>query len=172
MDVGPERLAIVVMGVSGSGKSTVGRALADALGAAFVDADDLHPSENVAKMAAGSPLTDEDRAPWLDRVGAAIAARPGPVVVACSALRRGYRDRLIAGAGRPIAFVHLTVAREELAARLERRREHFMPVGLLDSQLGTLEPLEVDEPGLAVRADRAPAAIVADVAEWLGRAEF
>lgn len=145
--------AIVVMGVSGAGKSTFGAALAEALGRSFVDADDLHPAANKAKMAAGTPLTDDDRAPWLDAVAAAARARE-PVVVACSALKRGYRDRLAAGAP-SIAFVELDLTREELERRLGGRRHEFMPATLLDSQLATLEPLQADEPGIRLDYGRA-----------------
>lgn len=130
---------IVVMGVAGSGKSAVGAALAQALGHGFCDVDGLHPAANVAKMAAGTPLTDADRWPWLDRVAAELAARP-PLVMACSALRRAYRDRIRAGAGGPVLFIHLTGPRQVIAERLAARKGHFMPPALLDSQLATLEP--------------------------------
>lgn len=141
---------IVVMGPSGSGKSLVGAALAARLGMGFVDGDDLHPRANVAKMAAGTPLTDEDRSPWLDAV-ALVLTRQTPVVVACSALRRVYRDRIRATA--PAAwFVELVVAQPELRERMSRR-DHFMPTALLDSQLATLEPLATDEAGMRVAND-------------------
>ena len=133
---------VVVMGVSGSGKTTVGAALADALGLRFVDGDALHPAANVAKMAAGIPLDDADRAPWLDAVGALLAA--GPVVVACSALKRTYRDRLRAAAP-DLDLVFLDGSRELLASRTAARPGHFMPASLLDSQLATLEPPTADE---------------------------
>lgn len=136
--------AIVVMGVSGCGKSTVGVRLAGALGYSFIDADALHPVANVAKMAAGTPLTDDDRGPWLDAVGAA----PGVdgVVVACSALRRGHRDRLRTHVPE-VCFVHLHGPTELLRQRMAARHDHFMPAALLDSQLATLEHLEPDETG-------------------------
>jgi gluconokinase len=133
---------VVVMGVSGSGKTTVGAALADALGLRFVDGDALHPAANVAKMAAGIPLDDADRAPWLDAVGAVLAA--GQVVVACSALKRAYRDRLRAAAP-DLELVFLDGSRELLASRMAARPGHFMPASLLDSQLATLEPPTADE---------------------------
>ena len=143
---------VVVMGVSGAGKSTVGIALAGLLGVGFVDADALHPPANVAKMAAGTPLTDADRWPWLDRVGAALAdARETGLVVACSALKRAYRDRIRVVAP-AVQFAHLTVPRSTLDARVAERPGHFMPASLLDSQLETLEPLEPDELGLTVPA--------------------
>jgi carbohydrate kinase (thermoresistant glucokinase family) len=142
--------AVVVMGATGVGKTTVGRALADRLGAPFLDADDLHPAENVERMARGEPLTDDHRRPWLDAVGAWLAEHPGGVV-ACSALRRSYRDRLRAAA--PEArFLHLVGDAELLGSRLQRRTDHFMPPALVASQLDTLEPLEPDEGGLELAA--------------------
>ena len=138
---------VVVMGVSGTGKSTVGRLLAERLGAVFVEGDDLHPAANVASMRAGIPLTDEQRAPWLEAVRDAMDG-PG-TVVACSALRRRYRDVLRGADGR-VRFVHLVVAPDELARRLGQRAGHFMPASLLASQLATLEPLEPDEDGIDV----------------------
>jgi gluconokinase len=138
--------AIVVMGVSGSGKSTFGAALAAAAGRAFVDADDLHPAANKTKMASGIPLDDDDRAPWLDAVAAA-ARKGGPVVVACSALKRSYRERLANGIP-GVAFLELVVSREELTRRLAARSHEFMSPTLLDSQLATLESLAPDEPGV------------------------
>jgi carbohydrate kinase (thermoresistant glucokinase family) len=136
---------IVVMGVSGCGKSSVGLALAEALGARFIDGDDLHPEANKAKMAAGIPLNDEDRWPWLDLVGEALAE--SNTIVACSALKRVYRERILAAAPGTF-FVHLHGTRELLAQRMGARPDHFMPVSLLDSQLNTLELLDADEPGV------------------------
>lgn len=144
---------IVVMGVSGAGKSTVGSALAARLGAAFIDADSLHPPANVQKMASGTPLTDEDRWPWLKLVGAALSGEsPNGVVVACSALRRAYRDA-IRTAAPSTTFVLLHVATPVLQDRLPLRPGHFMPASLLTSQLETLEPLEADEAGLTVTSE-------------------
>ena len=153
------------MGVSGSGKSTVGAALAEALGLPFADADALHPAENVARMAAGVPLTDDDRWPWLDAVGAALAeARETGMVMACSALRRVYRDRILAMA--PSArFALLEVPRDVLEARMEQRPDHFMPASLLDSQLAALEPLGADEPGVTVPATASVSRLVAELAK-------
>ena len=151
------------MGVSGSGKTTVGSALAAALGRRFVDADDLHPPANVEKMAAGVPLTDDDRRPWLDAVGAVLAE--GGVVVACSALRRVYRDRLrTAAPGWRLLYLH--GPRELLADRMGHR-DHFMPVTLLDSQLATLEEPGPDEHPLSFDVERPVDEIVADAAEAL-----
>lgn len=145
------RHAVVVMGVSGSGKTTIGRLLAEGLGAAFVDADDLHPVANRTKMAAGVPLTDDDRWLWLESVGEAIRAenRVGrSIVVACSALKRTYRERITA-AVEGVNFIHLTGPTGTIAARMQERPGHFMPPALLTSQLEILEPLEPDEKGAA-----------------------
>lgn len=142
------RVGVVVMGATGVGKTTVGRALAERLGAPFLDADDLHPETNVAKMRRGEPLADDDRWPWLDAVGAWLAAHPDGVA-ACSALRRVYRDRL-RGAAPDVRFLHLLGGADVLDARLTRRTDHFMPASLVASQLDVLEPLDPDEPGLAV----------------------
>ena len=140
---------VVVMGVAGSGKSTVGEQLADALGVPFVDGDDLHPAANIAKMAAGHPLDDHDRLPWLATVGSTHASSGDGVVVACSALRLAYRD-LIRGLAPYTFFVYLEGSREVLFARLRARRGHFMPAALLDSQLHVLESLQSAEPGVTV----------------------
>ena len=148
--------AIIVMGVSGSGKSTIGALLAEALGWPFADADGFHPAANVAKMAAGQPLTDEDRWPWLDAIATHIDAARGtgqPVVVACSALRRAYRERLRAGHG-DLIFLHLTGAPEVIATRQAARQGHFMPPSLMASQFATLEDPaeEVDAVTVSVSA--------------------
>lgn len=152
---------IVVMGPSGSGKSLVGAALAARLRARFVDGDDLHPRSNVAKMAAGTPLDDDDRAPWLDAV-ALVLARQAPVVVACSALRRSYRDRIRATTA-DTWFVELVVPQTTLRERVSRR-DHFMPAALLDSQLATLEPLATDESGARIANDADLESVVSRIA--------
>lgn len=151
---------VVVMGVSGAGKTTVGQLLAQRLGGRFVDGDSLHSAANVAKMHAGAALTDADRAPWLERVGATLAeAGESPIVVACSALKRAYRGAILHHD--PAAFFLLLDApRALIARRLQARHGHFMPAALLDSQLATLEPLAADEPGRVVEVDAAPEAIV------------
>jgi gluconokinase len=141
------------MGVSGSGKTTVGEALAARLAMPFVEADALHPQVNRDKMTAGTPLTDEDRWPWLDIVGERIeqVRREGHGVVAtCSALKRVYRDRLRAKVTGPLLFVLLDSPQEVLAARMANRKGHFMPPALLTSQLATLEKPTPDEPAIWV----------------------
>jgi gluconokinase len=145
-------VAIVVMGVAGAGKSTLALAIAERLDAVFIEADDLHSVEAKAQMAAGVPLTDEDRWPWLNRVAMCIRdeGRAKHVVVACSALRRVYRDALSRESGMDLAFVHVHGSDEELAARIGQRTGHFMPASMLASQLATLEPLAADENGIVV----------------------
>ncbi|MFE9480870.1 gluconokinase [Streptomyces spororaveus] len=142
---------IVVMGVAGTGKTTVGRLLAEALGVPYAEGDAFHPAANVAKMSAGNPLDDEDRRPWLDAIGEwlhnSAALRGG--VIAASSLKRAYRDRLRAAAPGAV-FVHLTGDRPLIEKRMAERKGHFMPTTLLDSQFATLEPLQADEPGVVV----------------------
>ena len=160
----PQPANVVVMGVSGSGKSTIGKLLAEKLGVPFTDADDLHPESNVAKMAAGTPLEDEDRWPWLALVGDALAAASTTgLVVACSALKRSYREAILAAAPDTV-FVLLHGPRELLSERMGHRDDHFMPLGLLDSQLATLELLEPDEPGFTVSITPSPEMIVDEIA--------
>ena len=165
-------LPLVVMGVSGSGKSTVAAQLADRIGLAYVDGDDLHPQSNVDKMHAGHPLDDGDRWPWLDRVAEALDARSateGGVVLACSALKRTYRDRLRDGTGGMVRFAFLDVDLGEIERRLKKRPYHFMPPQLLQSQFDTLERPAADEPDvMTVPADGPAEAIVADIARRLG----
>ncbi|WP_343230008.1 gluconokinase, GntK/IdnK-type [Rhodanobacter sp. DHG33] len=151
---------VVVMGVSGSGKSHLGAGLARACGVDFVEGDDLHPPANIEKMRAGTPLDDADRQPWLDAIAAAIVAHSGQgVVVACSALRRTYRDRL-RRADPALRLLYLGVPRDELARRMRERR-HFMPPALLDSQLATLEEPAADEHAVVLEAGPDLAATVA-----------
>ncbi len=142
--------AIVVMGVSGCGKTSVAEGLAAALPAVFIEGDSLHPAANVDKMSRGVPLSDEDRWPWLDTIGRALAdilAEGRSVVVSCSALKKAYRDRLRTAAGGPLSFVFLKGSRDLLMSRMAAREGHFMPVSLLDSQLATLEDPS-GEPGV------------------------
>jgi gluconokinase len=147
------------MGVSGSGKSTVGAALAGRLRVPFEDADDLHPPENVAKMTRGEPLDDHDRWPWLERIGEWLVEHADGGVIACSALKRKYRDQLRHHAP-GTEFLHLHGSREVIARRQASRPGHFMPGSLLDSQFAILEPLAPDERGLAVDVDQSIDAIV------------
>jgi gluconokinase len=133
-------MIVVVMGVSGSGKTTLGRRLAARLGCEFVDADDHHPAANVAKMAAGIPLEDADRMPWLDTLNALLRGRqPGDAVLACSALKQSYRDRLCAGID-DVRLVYLAGSIDQIRARLRARQHRYMPASLLESQFATLEP--------------------------------
>ena len=151
---------VVVMGVSGSGKSTVGAALAQRLGVPYADADDFHPDANIAKMSAGQALDDTDRRPWLDAVGRWLAEHDGSGgVMSCSALKVAYRDQLRRHASR-VELVHLHGTREVIARRQASRPGHFMPASLLDSQFATLEPLGADEPGQVVSVDQSVDAIV------------
>jgi carbohydrate kinase (thermoresistant glucokinase family) len=162
--------AIIVMGVSGSGKSTIGALLAEALGWPFADADGFHPPENVAKMAAGQPLTDEDRWPWLDAIAAHIGASRRarqPVVVACSALRRAYRERLRAGHG-DLIFLHLAGAPEVIATRQAARQGHFMPPSLMASQYATLEDPAEEADAVTVSVQASPHEVVGNILSTLG----
>ena len=142
---------IVVMGVSGTGKTSVGEELAEELGCEFVEGDSLHPRRNIEKMENGTPLTDEDRWPWLQAIAEMVAVRDHEgtsTVVTCSALKRKYRDILRDAA--PTFFVHLDAPFEVLEARMQQRTKHFMPASLLRSQVDTLEPLDDDEAGEVV----------------------
>ncbi|KQQ01524.1 MULTISPECIES: gluconokinase [unclassified Rathayibacter] len=160
--------AVVVMGVSGSGKSTVAALLAGRLGWSFLEGDDVHPLANVEKMAAGIPLTDDDRAPWLAALADEVDQRirsGASVVVTCSALRRRYRDVL---RREDLVFVHLAGSRATVAGRLASRLDHFMPPALLDSQFEALEPLGADERHLTVDVGRAPDDEIAEIIDALG----
>jgi gluconokinase len=168
----PEPQHLVVMGASGSGKTTVGMALAARLGYAFADADDFHAESSVAKMARGEPLTDADRGPWLQALAAWIASRNADgrsSVLACSALKRRYRDTLRTAAPQHVSFVFLAVPSEVLRERLRERTGHFVRVHLLESQLATLEPLEADEPGICVDGAAPPATIVERAVAYVTR---
>lgn len=152
---------VVVMGVAGTGKTTIGPLLAARLGVPYAEGDDFHPPANIAKMSAGTPLDDADRWPWLDAIGAWAHERNGlGGVVSSSALKRSYRDRLRAAAP-GIVFVHLTGDRALIEDRMTHRQGHFMPTALLDSQFATLQPLQADEAGVAVDVSGTPEDITA-----------
>jgi gluconokinase len=153
---------VVVMGVSGSGKTTVAKGISTVLGWEFAEGDAFHPEANVAKMRGGTPLTDEDRWPWLEAIGAWISAKESrgePAVVTCSALRRAYRDLL--RDGRPhVRFLHLVAPSDVIRSRMEHRPGHYMPPSLLDSQIATLEPLGDDEPGVTITNEGSAAQVL------------
>jgi len=166
---GVTRSPIVVMGVQGCGKSTVGRALAEVLGARFEDGDDLHSAGARAKMASARPLTDADRLPWLTRIAERIAEsveRNEPIVVACSALKRSYRD-LMRSVVPSLVFVELFGDQALIAERLTHRDHEYMPPTLLDSQFAILEPLAADEAGLRVDLTHTPDEIVGLALDFL-----
>jgi gluconokinase len=159
---------LVIMGVSGSGKSTVAGILAGQLGWDLEEGDDLHPEENVEKMAHGTPLTDEDRWPWLDTISSWIiehtmAGIPG--IITCSALKKIYRDRL---REKNVVFVHLSGSKDRISRRLTARMDHYMPPSLLDSQIATLEPPTPDENAIVIDVGRTPAEEAAEVVRLLG----
>ena len=157
------------MGVAGSGKSTILKRIGERWGWRSAEADDFHPAANVAKMAAGRPLTDDDRWPWLSALADWIGARERAGengVLTCSALRRAYRDVLRDGHA-SVRFIHLVAAVETLQTRVEQRLGHYMPASLVGTQLETLEPLEADEPGMVTSSERPVDRIIDDIEAWL-----
>jgi gluconokinase len=163
-------MAIIVMGVAGSGKSTVGIALARQIDCPFLEGDEFHSPESIEKMRTGTPLTDADRWPWLDRLGRAIDAKVGSdgiAVAACSALRRAYRDRLREVIRAPTGFILLDADREELLHRMTARPHHYMPASLLTSQLDTLERPQPDERAITLDARLPPPVLCEDAIAWL-----
>lgn len=158
----------VVMGASGCGKSTVGRMLAGALGGDFVDADDLHPQSNIDKMSAGKPLNDDDRLPWLAIVGETLVGT-APRVMACSALKRKYRDQITQVAGADVCFIYLHGSQSLLWERISARADHFMPPELLQSQIATLETPSSDEISVTVSIDQSPTEMVAFTMDTIRR---
>lgn len=167
----PDRSArhVVVMGVSGSGKTTVAHGIADATGFEFAEADAFHSPENIARMERGIPLTDADRWPWLTALAEWMAARDAAgvsTIITCSALRRSYRDVLRTGPP-SVAFVHLDGPADVIRERLSGREGHFMPSSLLQSQIDTLEPLDPDESGVVLDLRKSPDGLVDDAVAWL-----
>ncbi|MEM7463072.1 MAG: gluconokinase [Pseudomonadota bacterium] len=158
---------MVVMGVAGCGKTSVGHALADRLGTEYVDGDELHPPENIKKMSSGIPLNDEDRWPWLKLVGERLGQSGGECIIGCSALKRIYRDRIREFAGGQVMFIHLAGSKELIAARMNSRTGHFMPPELLDSQFAALEPPTKDEIAITVDIDQDLVGIVDEVVRSL-----
>lgn len=157
----------IVMGVSGCGKTSVGEGLAQSTGIRFIDGDALHPKANVDKMSAGNPLTDEDRWPWLELIGREFANSPAPLIIGCSALKRGYRDMIRHHAGAMVSFIHLSGSRKIIARRMQARKDHFMPPALLDSQFAALEPLAADEDSVSIDIDQPLEAIIAQATRHL-----
>lgn len=158
---------VIVMGVSGCGKSTIAKGVAEQLNLPFVEGDDLHPAANVKKMSEGTPLTDDDRWPWLDVLGTELKEssniEKNGVVASCSALKRVYRERLLNACGDPILYVYLDGSRETLLGRMQSREDHFMPSSLLDSQLALLEKPTDDELALTVSIENSVAEMVDEV---------
>lgn len=159
---------MVLMGVAGCGKSSVGAALAERLGATYLDGDDLHPAANIEKMSKGIPLSDDDRWPWLTRVGEALVAGDGPTIIGCSALKRVYRDHIASVAGAPVTFIHLAGSIEVIEKRMKARQGHFMPPALLASQFAALEPPGPDENAIGVDIDQPLDTVVDSIATQLG----
>lgn len=154
------------MGVTSCGKTSVGQALAAALAVPFTEGDRLHPPSNVAKMSGGTPLTDDDRWPWLEKIGEALQGNSGHIA-SCSALKRSYREKIAERAGRPVSFIFLDGSRKTLEKRIRARKGHFMPASLLDSQLATLERPASDERALRLDIDQPVALLVAQARDWL-----
>lgn len=161
----------VIMGVSGCGKSSVGAALGEKLGVPYVDGDDLHPVSNIEKMSKGLPLNDDDRWPWLAKVGETLAASKGCAIIGCSALKRIYRDKIREAVAEPVLFIHLAGSREVIGARMGKREGHFMPGSLLDSQFATLEPPQGDELALTVYIDQSLEGIISTILAALKEAK-
>lgn len=161
----PKRM--IVMGVAGSGKSTVGEGLARRIGAAYVDGDVLHPPANIDKMSRGIALTDDDRLPWLREVGRLLHDGAGRTIIGCSALKRAYREIIRTEAGHPVTFIYLAGSRNVIAERMSRRTGHFMPTSLLDSQLADLEQPAADENAIRVDIDQPLDALVENAIDLL-----
>ena len=161
----------IVMGVAGCGKSSVSAMLAERVNATVIEADDLHGTENIEKMARGEALDDDDRWPWLSRVAKEMQTSTTPVFTSCSALRRVYRQYLLDNVGSPIGFIHLHTDREVIAERMSNRTGHFMPLSLLDSQFQILEPLQSDEMGVTVDISQPLDKVVGDAMQYVSANE-
>jgi len=168
MGISPDQQRLVLMGVAGCGKTTVGTALAMRIDAIYLDGDDLHPPANIAKMSRGEPLTDDERWPWLTLVGQRLAEPDEALILGCSALKRSYRDHIRREAGAPVTFVHLSGSRELIGARMAIRAGHFMPTSLIDSQFAALEPPESDEQSITVDIDAPLRTVVEQIAASIG----
>ncbi|MCY0096894.1 gluconokinase [Hoeflea ulvae] len=162
----------VIMGVAGCGKTSVGEGLSQLTGTRFIDGDALHPKANVDKMSAGTPLTDEDRWPWLEAIGRQFGSSAEPLIIGCSALKRSYRDRIRHHCGGAVTFIHLTGSRDVISRRMQQRKNHFMPLTLLDSQFAALEPPATDEASISIDIDQPLKAIIAAAARHSGGHQF
>ena len=165
-------IRVIIMGVSGSGKTSIGSAIAVALKLPFLEGDTLHPRSNVQKMEAGVPLTDEDRWPWLDKIGAELAKAEEGIVVSCSALKKTYREILRREAKGPLAFIFLDGSPEILRDHMNKRTGHFMPVSMLDSQLATLEPPTGEPLVLRQDVEEPPEKIINASLSWVSQIPF
>jgi len=169
MGIAPDQQRLVLMGVAGCGKTTVGTALAMRIDATYLDGDDLHPPANIAKMSRGEPLTDDDRWPWLTLVGQRLAEPDGALILGCSALKRSYRDHIRREAGAPVIFVHLSGSKALISARMAARSGHFMPTTLIQSQFAALEPPAAEEKAITVDIDVPLGAVVEQIAALIGK---
>lgn len=160
---------MVLMGVAGCGKSSVGADLAPLINASYTDGDDLHPQANIDKMSAGHPLTDEDRWPWLHIVGQTLGESNNRTIIGCSSLKRAYRDAITQAANAPVTFIHLSGSRAVIESRLSSRQGHFMPTALLDSQFTTLEAPDSTENAIEVDIDQPIDDIVSEIRRKLQR---
>jgi gluconokinase len=159
---------LVVMGVSGCGKSSIGQALAAHLGVPYIEGDAMHPPASIAKMSAGTPLNDDDRWPWLTAIGTGLKLHPEGAVAACSALKSAYRDRIEAVSGPQTCFIFLNCSRETLERNHAGRKDHFMPPSLLDSQLATLEPPIGEKRAVTIDGNQPFEAVMKSILVWLG----
>ncbi|MEJ2755391.1 MAG: gluconokinase [Gammaproteobacteria bacterium] len=167
-----DKPVIVLMGVCGCGKSTIGKALAESLELPFLEGDDFHPPTHIDKMSRAIPLNDEDRWPWLDRLGIEInrlCTARGGVIISCSALKRSYRARISQAANTPMFFIFLNGTRETLLKRLKSRKNHYMPTTLLDSQLSTVETPEADEAALCISCEQPIDKIINTIQNTIGK---